>query len=215
MKFVLLAVLAVSAVGCGKNDVLRANLRSLAGVNSKAEKDVVGGVDARVGDLETQVASLESRFSTLEGSVADLTLSYEELAAVQAATQQQLDELDEENTEAHTQLSALLATQTARLNTLDAQMTSVQAQANATQTALTELVADLDAENRIVRQLDPCGDLAGHYDEILLVTNHGDVFAYFESGSKRHITKLIPNTSYQTTDVQACTFKVDASGNLM
>jgi hypothetical protein len=79
---------------------------------------------------------------------------------------------------------------------------------------LTGQVHELEAEDRLVSMLDPCGDMAGQFDEVLLVTASGKVVAYFEAGNRRHLTVLVPNQAYVTTDVQACNFSVNALGQL-
>ena len=60
--------------------------------------------------------------------------------------------------------------------------------------------------------IDPCNNGPG-YDEILIKTSEG-VFAYFEQGNQRFLTKLEPNTAYRTTDGQNCNFQLDTAGNL-
>lgn len=61
----------------------------------------------------------------------------------------------------------------------------------------------------IVDSVDPCGDDPNHFDEILLVTAGGDYVAYFEDGGKRFLTILECGKTYQTTDKQACKFKIN------
>jgi hypothetical protein len=63
-----------------------------------------------------------------------------------------------------------------------------------------------------VEYIDPCGTLAGSYNEVLMKTKSGKVIAYFESGGNRFLTILKPNTLYSTTDNQHCKFKIDNSG---
>lgn len=213
MKFVLL--FALLAVGCGKNEPLRTNLKALAGVNEKSDKAPVAELSGRVDDLENRVTALEGKFSTLESDLGSLSTSYATLTAVIASTQSELDALSDQNSAEHAQLQALLNAQDARLNTVDGLITSLQTVANQTQAELTGLVESLDAENRITGYLDPCGDHVGRYDEVLIVTNQGKVIAYFQDANKRHLTVLLPNVFYQTTDAQSCTFKVDAYGRLM
>jgi hypothetical protein len=74
-------------------------------------------------------------------------------------------------------------------------------------------LATLSGYLHITALLDPCSDYAG-YDEVLMRLSTGQVIAYFESGGKRHLTVLLPNTTYQTTDAQNCVFSLDNNGNL-
>ena len=214
MKFVYLVAL-LGLTSCGKNEMLRTNLRALAGVNEKADKAPVADLAGRVGDLENRMSSLENKFSTLEGDLDGLSVSYATLSSAIDATQIELDALSDQNSTEHAQLQALINAQNARLNTVNSLITSLQTSANQTQSELTDLVESLDAENRVVGYLDPCGDHAGQYDEVLMVTSQGKVVAYFENGTKRHLSLLLPNAYYRTTDAQACIFRVDASGRLM
>lgn len=59
-----------------------------------------------------------------------------------------------------------------------------------------------------VSSIDPCGGGPGH-DEILLITQGGDYVAYF-AGAGGFLTILECNTSYVTTDNQACQFRLNA-----
>jgi len=61
---------------------------------------------------------------------------------------------------------------------------------------------------------NPCGDdPAISQDEVLLITSFGEVFAYFEDGSNRRLSLLIPHETYSTTDGGNCTFRVDENGD--
>lgn len=63
--------------------------------------------------------------------------------------------------------------------------------------------------------IDPCDDYPGHYDEVLIrldegETESGRLVAFFEDGGgRRFLTILQPNTTYQTTDKQKCTFRIN------
>lgn len=81
-----------------------------------------------------------------------------------------------------------------------------QLQINALQTQLTQLAS----QQNPVEIIDPCDDLAGQYDEVLIRIDDGRLVAYFESGGTRFLTVLIPNVAYRTTDAQACNFHIDS-----
>ena len=61
--------------------------------------------------------------------------------------------------------------------------------------------------------IDPCGDNAGRFDEVLLKTYDGRYLAYFEEKGKRFLTVLDYGQDYKTTDKQACDFRIDANGD--
>jgi hypothetical protein len=62
----------------------------------------------------------------------------------------------------------------------------------------------------IVAIIDPCGDMPGQFDEILIRLADNTLIAYFESGGNRFLS-AIPAGSYRTTDVQQCHFTVNAN----
>lgn len=75
----------------------------------------------------------------------------------------------------------------------------------------------LNGENGIdavVEIIDPCGNKPGHFDEVILRLNTGDLLAYFEENGKRFLSILTPG-NYQTTDSQKCSFTVDNNYNVL
>lgn len=81
----------------------------------------------------------------------------------------------------------------------------LQLEINALQAKLTELATRQIA----VSLIDPCEDMPGQYDEVLMRIEDGRLVAYFEQGGKRYLTILQPNVAYQTTDAQACRFSIN------
>lgn len=69
-------------------------------------------------------------------------------------------------------------------------------------------IATLESNLSVTQIIDPCGDNAGQFDEVLLVMSNGDIIGYFEQGSKRFLS-VLPNGNYRTTDTQACNFTVN------
>jgi chromosome segregation ATPase len=61
--------------------------------------------------------------------------------------------------------------------------------------------------------LNPCGDQSSEDEVVIKVGN--EVFAYFEKGSKRFLSVLIPNKGYRTTDGFSCNFSITSDGNLV
>lgn len=56
--------------------------------------------------------------------------------------------------------------------------------------------------------IDPCGDMPGQFDEILIRLADNSLIAYFEDGGRRFLS-LLPPGNYVTTDRQACRFTVN------
>lgn len=67
----------------------------------------------------------------------------------------------------------------------------------------------LNAQGIVV--VDPCGDLVGQVDEVLLVFPDNSVLAWYQGVG---FVVLAHNTTYQTTDGQSCVFQVDSQGNV-
>lgn len=72
--------------------------------------------------------------------------------------------------------------------------------------ALTVRVAELETQLGVIEIIELCDDGPG-YDEILLRLSDNTILAYFEIGSKRFLTRLIPGT-YITTDGTNCLFTI-------
>lgn len=94
------------------------------------------------------------------------------------------------------------------INNNQALINTLQTQANSIQTQVTQL----QLNENITEIYDPCGPHSG-YDEVLLKTSSGKFIAYFEVGQvqgnqKRFLSVLEENIWLQTTDTQACIFKV-------
>jgi uncharacterized coiled-coil protein SlyX len=76
---------------------------------------------------------------------------------------------------------------------------------------LTIQLAALQTNLSVVGLVDPCGDGPG-YDEVLLKMSDNSYVAYFQTGNgnnqKRFLSVLNEGVNYQTTDQQACLFKI-------
>lgn len=73
-------------------------------------------------------------------------------------------------------------------------------------TILTRL-AVLEGYSHIVEFIDPCGDKPGHFDEVVMRTNDGQLLAYFDYQGREFLT-LLTDGWYTTTDRQRCLFQV-------
>lgn len=64
--------------------------------------------------------------------------------------------------------------------------------------------------------LDPCGDFAGVYDEVLVRLTDGRLLASFSDNANGKNTRfsLIGAGNYMTTDGSTCFFSVNSAGEL-
>ena len=103
-------------------------------------------------------------------------------------------------------------TDTKALNELNDKINALNAALLLTQADLSTLESRIEAlENAgmaVDEVIDPCGDQANTYDEVLLKLSSGQIVAFFEgSNNKRFLTVLVDG-QYVTTDNQACRFDV-------
>ena len=136
---------------------------------------------AEIDRMNEKINDHEKRLSSLENTVS---VGASEMAQIQA------------------ELDSLETSQTALADSLNAALKTLQS-------GLKDAVADiavLKGHDNIVKFIDPCGDGPG-YDEVPLKTSSGKLIAYFEVGNKRFLS-VLSNDTYQTTDQQACVFRV-------
>jgi hypothetical protein len=187
-KLIALFVAALALSGCGipkqvAKDCggdLELGCKQIFG-DTEAETEAEASQDRRLDDIESALAA---QFKTNVSLVNQMQSNYNVL---------------------HLAISGLSSTDAslqAQLNALQASMVTVQAQANNVQ-------AQLSTTESIVDYLDCNGDNPG-FDEVVLRTKSGKLIAYFETGSKRFLSVLIPG-SYQTSDASSCPFTVNAN----
>lgn len=63
-----------------------------------------------------------------------------------------------------------------------------------------------DAQN--IEWVDPCPEVATNHPELLLKMGAA-YFAVYASGQRIHLTRLIDDVNYRTTDGRACTFTLE------
>lgn len=154
------------------------------------------------------------------GSGCGYNNAYKDIHDLQAQSQRQAAQLAALTTyvlSLEAALSAAIASNTLNIDALQTQYNSTLltiVSINSAIAALSGQVAVLQSNESVVELLDPCGDMPGQFDEVLLRTSSGKVIAYFETGSKRFLSVLVPNQGYSTTDVQACSFSVNSQGEL-
>ena len=69
------------------------------------------------------------------------------------------------------------------------------------------------ADGSRITWIDPCPRLVVPFPELIALVD-GAYYAVYASGTKIHLARLIPGT-YATTDGRACTFTVNANGELL
>lgn len=154
------------------------------------------------------------------GSGCGYNNAYKDIHDLQAQSQRQAAQLAALTTyvlNLEAALSAAIASNTLNIDALQTQYNSTLLTIVSINSAIASLsgqVSVLQSNESIVELLDPCGDMPGQFDEVLLRTSSGKVIAYFETGSKRFLSVLTPNQSYSTTDVQGCAFSVNSNGEL-
>jgi prefoldin subunit 5 len=185
MKLAILVTLLLT-VACGKRDPLPYSIAK--GIGAEETGDIKK-LDKKVKSLAEKIEDLENNFTSLNADISAVSDSVTELRI-------DMEDGDE--------------TLQGQINTLNGIVDSLQDDMDDVQEELSEV----STGQNIVRHIDPCGDQSGHYDEILMVTQDGTVIAYFEVGNKRFLSELTPGVLYQTTDNQACRFKVTEDGEL-
>ena len=156
--------------------------------------------DKRIDNLEQRVNQLETDFEYQEMYIYALISQYVVLSDKLESLEINIAELTETEEQARFQLIS-------QIDSLSARMRNVQTGMAAIQAALTVL----EAEDSVVGYTVPCGINPSYYNEILMRTRSGKLYAYFESGSSRFLTLLKPNSWYSTTDSKHCVFFVDAN----
>lgn len=123
--------------------------------------------------------------------------------------EERLDDHDSSIDELYTRVEYLRQRLTALSLRLDVQGVNLEyIQADMANTASD--LQELQNQDSVVEMIDPCGDVNGEFDELLLRTRSGALVAYFESGSRRFLSSLQPG-SYATTDNTGCSFSVNSS----
>lgn len=129
--------------------------------------------------------------------------------------EQQLNVLKKQINDNRVTLNSLESSGSADAAVLSALGAAVTAQT--VQAANLELrTANLEAQDTIVDYVTFCGPAQpGVYQEIGMRTKSGKIVAYFQSGADNRLVTLVPNTLYQSTDSQHCSFSVTPNGTVV
>jgi len=191
MKLLINLFMLLTLVSCG----LAQDISKSCGADAEVACDVIFGGNDRRQDEQIEkntkeIDALKLRLTALEVSVDS------NLVLLQTLTQQ-LEDTDEDLQD--------------QIDQLRNDINIAQSNYNASLISMSNTIATLEGSlnNSISQIINPCGDAAG-FDEVILKTRGGEFLAYFESGSKRFLTKL-SNGSYTTTDGTSCTFHVSGS----
>lgn len=218
MKKLLIATMILGIQSCGKTDFIRETLRNNVDTDSNNNSQVADinkkdlDQDSRLNDLETRISSLESSYALNVVKMSQVESSIESNQVTLQALQTSIDSLydsHEVNHEAIESLETLVSSHEAALISLQDDQASSQASIN----VMMGQIATLNGHDSIIEMVDPCGDKANTFDEVLLRTKSGKLIAYFEQGNNRFLSVLTPG-HFRTTDSQACNFSVDAQNNV-
>lgn len=192
-------IVALSCTGCGEG-------QKLIDAPSKIVKDLLRiDKDKQVEQNRINISNLSNKLEALEAMVvlnnklvninADLLADYA------------FDILEVKNIilDLQNELS-ILSIEVTQLESLTVEdLTALQALLISIESSIAHL--ESLSHNNIVNIIDPCGDMVGHFDEIILELQDGTFLAYFEQGSHRFLS-VLPDGIYQTTDKQKCTFQI-------
>lgn len=212
-KLLTVCLVMTSLVGCGVAEDLSKKCpgndvemlcNTLFGSRNNEQDKEINSLEIELKDLKNKVNNnitllnlLNTQFITVNESIESLKLTLMVLENNNNTQQMQIDMLQDrlDNLE----------------HTADVQETTmVNLQQDVTNSVIR--IAELEGYHNITRIVDPCGAASG-FNEVLLETSQGEVLAYFESGSRRFLTKLLPG-NYVTTDGTNCHFTYSLSSGL-
>jgi peptidoglycan hydrolase CwlO-like protein len=205
-------IMLLNLQSCGKNDILPTHdIKKTFGFNYDDKMnnldDEIEALKKRVSNLESQVAININNISSIQSDILSINADIESLELLIEDLSQDVD--------ANSTSIALLQSQVTNHNS---RLTSLEALVNSIQTTTNGLVADvaqLESHENIVEFIDPCGDWAGGYDEVILKTSSGKFLAYFENGSRRFLSLLEKNVNYMVTDGSGCRFYINNSNQVI
>jgi len=188
-KVLIVLVLCGLTTGCGITDRFNEACTGVADNLCQAFFGLESDLESDVLRNKQRIQDAEYRILRLEQDFLNLRFFAEEIEQeLSEAIQQGFQDLEQELR--------------AELQLLEADLVLVASD-----------LAGLELGKQVVDFIDPCGDMPGQFDEILLQTADGSLVAYFkDSGSREFLTLLAPG-SYRTTDKQKCDFDVLADGS--
>ena len=211
----LLLIFMLSLTGCGMAEDLSSRCPSndarplcelMFGKEDVNQNEELNNLKRRMTDLEADFNSLSYSIDIMSNEVVSLSVLTESL-------QFQMDQMIILNATGEYNLHQQIDNLSSQINNNNISLTNIITQLNITQNNLNELVievAELAGHNNIVDIIDPCGDWSNGFDEVILRTSDGKLLAYFENGSNRYLSLLVPG-SYRTTDGSNCNFTVNNS----
>jgi hypothetical protein len=163
----------------------------------------------RVEALEERMEYAERRLTTLEAQrladYADLTTALE----VTRADVDQLTSLLNNATDSIGLVNNQIFLLDQRIADIVYSLSNIQSQVVMQQTEIAELQTHLYVEEVI----DPCGDIPGRVDEVLLRMSNGQLVVFFTDNGGDRLSVLGPG-SYQVTDGTFCRFNVNSAGEI-
>jgi chaperonin cofactor prefoldin len=145
-------------------------------------------LDQKITQLNNALNSMVNNVSSLQSIMAGVLTDLSALVSADASLQAQIDSL--------------------KYRVKDLEDADYQSQIN---NILID-IASLQNNSSVVKVYDPCGDHAGHFDEVILQLESGAFIAYMEIGQGQGIQKrfltVLSNGNYITTDAQQCVFNI-------
>ncbi len=203
MRLLIIILLVVS---CGKREPLGFAWREITTVNEAHRR--INNTNRELELQEKQLEKIKQQIEELYSLIASNVVAIDDLNAVAVQLQEQSDLLktamEESNQDTSAEIASLMASNEANITSINNTIESIENDILLSQIRISQL----ESNENITDIIDPCGDKANAFDEVILKTSSGKLMAYFESGSKRFLT-ILSNGSYRTTDAQTCSFDVE------
>jgi len=226
----------VEAVGRAPSTVVKGILN----IDEDAQQDADEGQDQRLTDAEERIELLEFtnelQFDLIETNASNIQANSEDIESIEvviAAIQSDLSDAEskiDENSSDIDDLGEGLEDLEGDLETVEQfvkrnarKLKRINKRVKNLKKRDRKLLRRIQRAERAIRRvariaranevsiLNPCGSQG--QDEVLIKVG-SEVFAYFESGSRRFLSVLQPNRQYRTTDGFRCSFSITSSGNL-
>lgn len=212
-KLTVMMVLAALMTGCGLQNQINSLKHDVSETNTRIDtlqRELQYTVFAITGLQEQAIANQYRDARERKDRAEAIGRLQYELETLDNTTENTANDLRIQIAALQNQQLLAYTMQQAELNSVNATVAAMQAQANANQAAITALQLNVT----VAGMIDPCGKSSSGYDEVLMRLSDGKVVAYFESGNSRHLSVLETGVRYQTGDLQACQFQVNAVGQI-
>ena len=193
MKKLLLSLLLVLSVSCGKNEPLTFIGESIVdGVNG------VGKVVEKIGRVPR--LTLHKILGSSDETDEELEETNERLAELEQEVADLRDELESELERIETSNNNLYLNVRRQIRRLSRKLRTQKRQLRQLKQALE------DFEDGYLTLIDPCGDTPNKFDEVLLELYDGTIISFLKSG--QGFLAELEDGNYRTTDTTNCRFSI-------